>query len=115
MKSTSSPSRTFTSGPSFRASPEDRKLIDQIANRAVAYAKTLDIPYDKLTASMDITACHANGMPLDLSKLLAAADGDFGHDIFGIRRHINRDTGQIMDCFVPRCALPESMLCQKEW
>ena len=41
---------------------------------------------------------------LDLQKLLDAPDGDFGHDVFGIRRHINRQTGELENCFLPRCA-----------
>lgn len=63
---------------------------------------------DLLAADMDITACHLNGCPLDLGKLMNARDGDFGHDVFGIRRHINRTTGQLEEGFAPRCALPES-------
>lgn len=62
------------------------------------------IEYDRLSATMDIEACHCNGMPLDLAKLLAAPDADFGHDVFGIRRYLDRTTGWIADRFVPRCA-----------
>lgn len=93
-----------TQGISFKASKEEFKTIGKIARRAVALAVTHDIEYDYLTADMDISACHANGTPLDLDKLLAADDFNFAHDVFGIRRHIDRDTGEIMDCFVPRCA-----------
>lgn len=51
---------------------------------------------------MDIRACHANGTPLRLEELLRADDGNFGHDVFGIRRYIDRTTGQLTDCFLPR-------------
>lgn len=47
----------------------------------------------------------SSGCELDLQKLLDAPDGDFGHDVFGIRRHINRQTGELGDCFLPRCAV----------
>lgn len=93
----------------FKTSIEDRQLIDKITDRAVAMAKAERVSYDKLTANMDVTACHCNGCPLDLPKLLAAPDSDFGHDIFGIRRHINRTSGELGGMFLPRCALPEAV------
>ena len=61
----------------------------------------------KTTFVMDLTACHANGNPLRLAELLAADDGNFAHDIFGINRHLNRQTGELMDCFSPRYSRPE--------
>lgn len=59
---------------------------------------------DKMDVQMDVTACHANGCPLDLKKLLDADDFNFAHDIFGINQHINRKTGKLERFFVPRCA-----------
>lgn len=93
-----------TYGPQFTASKPEMVLINKIANRAVALAIELGMNYDKMDATMDLEACHSNGMPLDLPKLLAAPKGDFGHDVFGIRRFIDRNTGQLTQCFVPRCA-----------
>jgi hypothetical protein len=94
--------------PDFTASRYESEIINQIANRAVAVAISHGVKgHDKQSAYMDIEACHCNGMPLDLGKLLAADEFNFAHDIFGIRRHINRKTGEIEGCFVPRCALPE--------
>lgn len=91
---------------SFDVSKSEFELIGKIAARAVKMANGYDFKYSKMDAVMDITACHANGSPLRLDELLKARDGDFGHDIFGIRRHINRETGQLMDCFSPRYSLP---------
>ncbi len=51
---------------------------------------------------MDITAAHRNGCPLKLDELLKAEDFDFAHDVFGIRRYINRKTGKLENCFLPR-------------
>ena len=65
-------------------------------------AKRNGVRYEAMTANMDITACHANGNPLGLQRLLLADDFTFAHDVFGIRGHINRETGQLEDCFVPR-------------
>jgi hypothetical protein len=54
---------------------------------------------------MDLEACHASGCPLDLRGLLDAADMDYWHDISGINQHLDRETGHLMNCFVPRYAL----------
>ena len=80
----------------------EMRLIEKIAKRAVALAASMEFDLEREQIEMDVTACHANGNPLDLEKLLAANDGDFGHDVFGIRKHIDRTTGQLRDCFVPR-------------
>lgn len=93
----------------FSASKFETQLILKIAKRAVAMAKANDIEHDHMSAIMDIEACHCNGTPLDLGKLLAADDGTFGHDVFGIRRFIDRSTGKIGGCFVPRCAMHEAL------
>jgi hypothetical protein len=88
---------------SFTVDPSDVDVIDSIATRARKLAKDVGgWDYDYLDAIMDITACHANGNPLDLDGLLAADDANFGHDVFGIRRHIDRDTGKLLNCFSPR-------------
>jgi len=94
--------------PDFTASRYESELINKIANRAVAIAIAHGVKvHDKQSAYMDIEACHCNGMPLDLQKLLDADEFTFAHDIFGIRRHINRTTGEIEGFFVPRCSMPE--------
>lgn len=80
-------------------------LIHEIARRAVSCTEN----YSLLDADMDITACHANGCALDLIALLNASDGDFGHDVFGIRQHIDRRTGKLGGLFHPRHALPEGI------
>lgn len=90
----------------FKGSLAESRLITKIAQRAIAMANANGIDADFVTLEMDITACHCNGCPLDLKKLLAFPDADFGHDVFGIRRYIDRDTGKIDPArFVPRCSL----------
>lgn len=95
-------------GPQFTATKFEMKIILEIAERAHAMASKLKVGYDWQTILMDLEACHSNGCQLDLNKLLNAPDSDFGHDIFGIRRHMDRSTGQLKDCFLPRCSLPAS-------
>lgn len=93
----------------FNCSKADSALIDLIAKRAVAFGVENAIDVDHETIAMDLSACHCNGCPLDLVKLLTAPDVHFGHDVFGIRRFMNRETGRIDAArFHPRCALPES-------
>jgi hypothetical protein len=87
---------------SFKVEPIDRVLIDGIAKRAVLLARQSAVNYDYQTALMDITATHANGCLLRLDELLDADDFNFAHDVFGIRRHIDRRTGKLGDHFLPR-------------
>lgn len=84
---------------------EEMKLESEIADRAVMMAQTLNISYDKMDAVMDIDACHNNGCKLKLAELLAADDTNFAHDVFGIRRNIDRKTGTLDNCFLPRYAI----------
>lgn len=87
----------------FDATFEDVELIEAIAERA---AKALP-PIDKETAAMDVTACHLNGTPLDLEKLLHSSDFSFAHDIIGINQHISHASGRLMHHFLPRSAQPQ--------
>ncbi len=76
------------------------KLISKIVGRAMRDFRAT--PIDKESLEMDIEAVHCNDMPLDLEALLAAPVGTFGHDVFGIRRFIDRSTGRLTEHFVPR-------------
>lgn len=87
---------------SFSVSPSERKIIAKIAARAVRMAKKDDVPYEQLGAVMDITACHANGNPLRLQELLDADDVNFAHDVYGIRRFMDRTNGKLLNHFSPR-------------
>lgn len=80
----------------------DRSRIMEIAKRAETLAKKHGVELSRRDLMMDLTACHANGNPLDLPGLQMADDGNFGHDVFGINRHIDRNTGKLLHCFVPR-------------
>lgn len=92
----------------FTTTKQETKLISIIARRAVERAAELGVDYNFRDADMDITACHCNGCPLDLEKLLSAGDADFEHDVFGIRRFIDRSTGKLSHAFNPRCSLSNS-------
>lgn len=62
---------------------------------------------DKLHVMMDLDAVHQR-TPLRLVGLLAADDGDFAHDVFGIAAYVDRgdeQPGALRDCFLPRYAV----------
>lgn len=84
------------------------QVVNAIAQRAAKLAAKHGIDYPVLDADMDICATHLNGNPLKLVELLAADDSNFAHDVFGIRKHIDRTTGKLMDCFSPRYSSPEA-------
>jgi len=83
----------------FTASRAETDIIFAICERA---EKLTNGTYSHMDVAMDIEAAHCNGNPLKLDKLLAADDFNFAHDVFGIRRHLNRETGALNDCFSPR-------------
>lgn len=63
--------------------------------------RELDLRCDRLSLVMDLDSIPE----LDLEKLLNAPKFDFAHDIYGIRRHMDRTSfpGKLTDCFWPRC------------
>lgn len=89
---------------SFEATREEHDIIRKIAERAHKMAAENGVKYPLHDAVMDVTAAHANGAKLKLQELLEADDFNFAHDVFGIWQHIDRTTGELMDCFWPRFA-----------
>lgn len=92
---------------SFACTEEETRLVCAIVDRAaeaghVRSAKKPDHWYQQDTMAMDLIACNANGCPLDFQRLLDADGLNFIHDVAGIARHMDRDTGQLTDCFRPR-------------
>lgn len=88
----------------WTATREDVDRIGRIVRRAEAIAKSAGTPLDRVSLNMDLLACHANGCPLDLAGLEAADDPNLAHDVFGIHRHLDRETGALGGCFLPRYA-----------
>lgn len=82
----------------FSTTPEEQKAIDGIVAREMKLCPDAD----PISISMDITATHCNGTPLDLDRLLEADDANFMHDVSGIAQHIDRETGQLDGQFLPR-------------
>lgn len=89
---------------SFEISPEDSALLDKIADRAQAVFDKHKQPFDRLAFLMDVTACHANACALDFKRLLTADNFTFLHDLSGIGKNLDRNTGQLLNHFLPRLA-----------
>jgi hypothetical protein len=95
---------------SFDVTARERRLIAKIVDRArdKCLVRSKETPkhwYTQITCRMDLTAVHANGCRLDLRRLLDADDFNFTHDIAGIARHIDRNTGRLANHFLPRFRL----------
>jgi hypothetical protein len=88
----------------MKCSKEDARKIIDIMLRAAAVMNFEVRGSSRLEVSMDLTACHCVGCPLDLEGLLTAKPSDLIHDVAGITAYINRETGELGDCFVPRYA-----------
>lgn len=97
--------RTAGGGPrqpvSFSVTRAEALLIAKILARCEQAGVT--DPADRLRHDMNLSACIAQGCPLDLERM---ADWprmfDVGHDVIGIDRHIDRDTGTLQGHFLPR-------------
>jgi hypothetical protein len=89
---------------SFEVSKEDQDLIDKIIKRFLETPEFKTIPWGVLNIIMDLTACKANGTPLDFEPLLSYDNFQFLYDIGGIRNYLNRETGRLEDFFIPRSA-----------
>ena len=86
-----------------KISKQDNQLIQQITKRAFTLTKEGKYNIDPQSLQMDISATHLS-CPLKLQELLEADDFNFGHDVFGIMRHIDRETGWLKNYFLPRYA-----------
>lgn len=90
-------------------SDAERRTIGKIGDRAIRNIPGLTKAeiaksVTKTEIVMSITACHANGCPLDLDGLLAADDFSFTHDVTGIHARISHRTGRLTGLFLPRFA-----------
>lgn len=75
---------------------------DMLISEIVKRAKSLSIPMSsRINLMMDISAAHLD-IPLDLKRLLASDNFNFQHDVVGIMHNMNRDTGKLENCFLPR-------------
>ncbi len=86
----------------LKTTKEEYRVIGKIATRATRICKTYGIKYNLFECSMDIIITHLNAQKIKLQELSEADEGNFMHDILGIRNHLNKQTGELRDCFLPR-------------
>ena len=95
--------------PTFKEAAEAVSLEDGKKITKLAKAASAIVPgADPMETSMDLIMVHACSCPLDLDRMLQDVEagdvGSFGHDIGGITRHLDRDSGELTSCFWPRYA-----------
>lgn len=96
-------------GPSVKVSAEDAHLIAQIVMRAVHEGIIGGETAERITLALDIAAVHHNTCPLRLRELLAARSFDFGHDVGGLQKYLNRRDASLTDGFLPRFAVAKAL------
>ncbi len=79
---------------------EDLRIIGQLAARAIE----LGVPRAQMDLVMDLELAHSE-TPLRLRDMEGAQPSDLIHDVAGIVRHLDRETGELRDCFLPRYAV----------
>ena len=84
---------------------DEETLVSRIIDRSRSLGDQHDIAVDPESLYLDLAATHGQ-IPLRLADLANADDFNFVHDIFGIMNHMDRNTGQLTDYFVPRYAKP---------
>ena len=85
---------------------KDQKIIDRIVKRAMVASRKHNLGLDVVSVEMDIKAVHLKTR-LELERWVSADDFNFAHDVCGIIRHLDRETGKLKDYFVPRFSNPK--------
>ena len=87
-----------------KATAQISLLADVAAKRAlkIAHDSRAETKLSMMAVVMDLTAVAIEEQ-VCLNTLCSFSDGDFGHDVFGIMRFIDRDTGKLTQGFFPRC------------
>lgn len=93
----------------FTCSDDDRAMISDITDRFMDIAEGFGEELNRMDVVMDITATHCNGCPLRLEDMMEADDLNLAHDVGGIGRYLNRETGKLEGYFRPRFAQPSSL------
>ena len=83
-----------------KCSKEDAKIIHKIGVRAKKDLATFK-KRDLIDIEMDVMATHIT-LKLRLGDFLKADKFNFAHDIVGITNCIDRNTGKMANCFLPR-------------
>jgi hypothetical protein len=96
--------RLMSNGPEFKIHTAHGAICKRYGEWCASADRPVD---DHKSREMDLAAL---AVPMDWEALLAASDGDFLHDISGIHAYIDRTTGELTNCFLPRFARPSHCL-----
>jgi hypothetical protein len=91
-----------TDSPEFKKHPAHPAICKRYSEWCAKGDRSID---DNTSRLMDLAALT---VPMDWDALLAASDFDFLHDISGIHACIDRTTGELTNCFLPRFALKDA-------
>jgi hypothetical protein len=83
----------------------EREIVNAIVERAI----DANIYDDAIDAHMDLSATHVH-CPLRLAELRDADQFNFAHDMYGIQGHLDRSTGKLTRCLLPRFAAPPTVI-----
>ena len=83
----------------LKTTQSETLLIQGIINR---FERVIMSNVDHMSVLMDLEYAHAQ-FNLNLLDLYhKASDDDVFHDVWGIIQNMNRDTGEVENCFLPR-------------
>lgn len=85
--------------------PDEWALVRAITARAEA--ADLILHGDAADLTLDLLAVHYH-TPLRLEGMATAREFDFAHDVIEIQRHLDRVTGRLRQCFLPRYYDPQA-------
>lgn len=78
----------------------ENKTIIKIAKRA---KEEINNNIDVFDTFMNLSEVNKQ-KPLNLKAMLEAPLDQLAHDIYGIDQHLNKKTGKLENCFLPRYA-----------
>lgn len=88
--------------PSFGVSPSTPEM-EEVVHRAVFHYSEFGVVLDPLRLMLDLSAVKSSIPNICFKALLEFEDDDFAHDIFGVIKNLNRETGHLENNFFPRC------------
>lgn len=77
--------------------------VKAVIRRALNLYESYGVDVEQIDLSMDLTAAKYSMPEIDFDALLGFKDADFLHDVSGIIRNLNRETGVLENHFLPRC------------
>ena len=86
---------------------DDLDRVRSITLRYVEIANSCDIALtdqQRRWLQLDLIAA-ATKIDIDFQAMLDGRDQDLAHDVAGIMRHLDRETGELRDGFTPRFAV----------